>query len=129
MPCMRQGYDASVKKSNYLLLGLLAGGLGIGVLLSKRRSSPQGSSTRVVYAVEEDKETISSTFARAPFFKVVEDGEVVDIVENPHKDSVPAGPPAAELVASLGASRVVAGSFGRVAEGELRSRGIETGTM
>lgn len=77
-------------------------------------------------AVLEDGETISPTFARSPYFKVVEDGETVRVVENPYMDAVPAGPPAAELVAGFNPEVVVAGAFGGNALSVLRSKGIRT---
>jgi len=88
---------------------------------------------RVIYAVSEDKESISPVFARAKFFKVVEDGKVIDIIPNPYVESVPAGPEAVDLISKFNPDRVVAGRFGPVASEELRKRGIffttETGKI
>jgi len=87
-------------------------------------SPSRGGGTRTVIAVEEDKETVSRVFARAPYFKVVEDGRVVEVVRNPYVNAVPAGPPAAKLVASYSPDVVVAGSVGPLARKELEDRGI-----
>jgi len=90
-------------------------------LLLGRGSS---SSSRRVIAVEEDKETVSRVFARAPYFKIVEDGRVVGVVRNPYVGAVPAGPPAARFVARYRPSEVVAGSIGPLARRELEKLGI-----
>ncbi|MCD6325804.1 NifB/NifX family molybdenum-iron cluster-binding protein [Candidatus Bathyarchaeota archaeon] len=80
---------------------------------------------RVVYALSEDKESISPLFARAKYFKIVEDGRVVDVIPNPYVEAVPAGPEAVKLIAKYNPDRVVAGNFGPIASEELRKRGIE----
>ena len=67
----------------------------------------------------EDKKSISPTFARAAYFKIGD-----RIYENPFRESVPAGPQAAEYVASLGAKTVVAGGFGPNASKRLRELGV-----
>ncbi|RLJ01969.1 MAG: hypothetical protein DRP11_03620 [Candidatus Aenigmatarchaeota archaeon] len=81
---------------------------------------------RVVVALSEDRRSVSPVFARAPYYAVVEDGRVIEVVENPHTHAMPAGPKAAEFVARYSPDEVVAGSFGPIAEAELSSRGIKT---
>ena len=92
------------------------------ILWMKRKPKPSSSTTmggKVCYALAEDKKSISPTFARAFYFKI--DGE---IYENPFRESIPAGPQAAEYVASLGAKTVVAGGFGPNASRRLRELGV-----
>jgi len=92
---------------------------------SKSSSPPSSSNRKVAYALAEDKKTISPTFARCSYFKVVENGKTIKIVENPYKGAMPAGIPAAEFVKSLGACEVVAGSFGPNAERKLKELGVK----
>jgi len=88
------------------------------------RQVARSTGQRKVIAVEEDKETVSRVFARAPYFKVVEDDRVLEVVRNPYIEAVPAGPSAARLVASYHPDVVVTGSIGNLARRELESRGI-----
>jgi len=103
--------------------GKLIGEIIWGSRVSRQVAGSAGQ--RKVIAVEEDKETVSRVFARCWYFKVVEDGRTVEIVENPYREVSPAGIPAAEFVKSLGAQQVVAGSFGANAERKLRELGVE----
>ena len=82
-------------------------------------SSSPASSGKICYALAEDKKSISPTFARAFYFKIDD-----KIYENPYREAIPAGPPAADYVASLGAKTVVAGGFGPNASGRLRELGV-----
>jgi len=88
-----------------------------------RSSSPSSkastSSGKICYALAEDKSTISPTFARAFYFKIDD-----KIYPNPYREAVPAGPQAAEYVASLGAKTVVAGGFGPNASRRLKELGV-----
>ncbi len=84
--------------------------------------------TRRIVAVREDGETLSPVFARAPKFRVEENGRLVEVVSNPYREALPAGPPVADLMSRLGADIVIAGSFGEVAKEELRKRGIRFST-
>ncbi|MHC1572166.1 MAG: NifB/NifX family molybdenum-iron cluster-binding protein, partial [Methanosarcinales archaeon] len=79
---------------------------------------------KVAYALEEDKETISKVFARAPYFRIGN-----RIVKNPHKDEAPAGIKAAEFIASFEVDKVVAGSFGPNALRRLNELGIKAETL
>lgn len=110
---------------------IMAGAVGLGLLgiwaylQFTAPGSPSSSGyRRKVIAVEEDKETVARVFARAPYFKVVEDDRVVEVVRNPYVEAVPAGPPAARLVAGYRPELVVAGSIGTLARKELEDRGV-----
>lgn len=110
---------------------LMAGAVGLGLLgiwAYLQFTVPAGSSSsgyrRKVIAVEEDRETVSRVFARAAYFKVVEDSRVIDVVKNPYVEALPAGPPAARLVAGYRPEVVVTGSIGPLARKELEDRGI-----
>jgi len=79
---------------------------------------------KTITAVETDGKTISKTFARADCFIVKVDGEKIKTIKNPYTEAVPAGPPAAELVANENPDTVVSQNFGRIAETALREKGI-----
>jgi len=103
--------------------GKLIGEIIWGSRVSRQVARSTGQ--RKVIAVEEDKETVSGVFARAPYFKVVEDGRVIEVVRNPYREAGGgAGPSAARFVASYHPDVVVAGSIGNLARRELESRGI-----
>ena len=80
---------------------------------------------KAVVAVEADGETISKTFARSPMFLVTVDGKKVKTIKNLYTEAMPAGPPAAELVAKENPDMVVCQNFGPVAEEVLRKKGIK----
>jgi len=86
---------------------------------SSPSSKASTSSGKICYALAEDKSTISPTFARAFYFKIDD-----KIYPNPYREAVPAGPQAAEYVASLGAKTVVAGGFGPNASRRLKELGV-----
>lgn len=115
----------------WFFLLAMGGALGVTYLITGRwpwelaMGGLASHSTRKVIAVEEDKQTVSRVFARSPYFKIVDDSRVVEVVRNPYVDAVPAGPPAAQLVASYGPSVVVTRAIGRLARKELQDRGIK----
>lgn len=88
-----------------------------------QRSRSTGS--KYAAAVSEDKATISPVFARAPYFLIIENGNITQEIANPYVSTGGgAGPQAVELISQYGPTYVVAGSFGAYAESELRKRGI-----
>lgn len=76
-------------------------------------------------AVERDGETVSRVFARAPYFKVLEDGREIELVPNPYVNDFPAGPKAVELVARYEPDVVEAGGFGAISRRLLEERAIK----
>ena len=94
-----------------------------GLILYPTLIAKPGS--RYIVATEEDKNTVSPSFARAPFFVLIEDGKVLEEIENPYTDVLPAGPPVVGLVTARNVDEVVAGSFGRPTIAELHEKGIK----
>ena len=115
-----------------IVVGFIAGALlgplallllaPLGLVLMPTLMSKPGS--RYAVAVERDKRTVSSTFARAPYYIIVEDGAIVKEVENPYVEATPAGPKSVELIAQYSPESAVAGNFGPIALAELSRRGI-----
>ena len=109
-----------------IMTGMILAAIGAIEVILWIKKKPAGSSLsspsstgETCYALAEDKKSISPTFARAAYFKIGD-----RIYENPFRESVPAGPQAAEYVASLGAKTVVAGGFGPNASKRLRELGV-----
>jgi len=104
-----------------ILLGapLIIGGLLVYPTLIAKPGS------RYIVATREDKNTISPTFARAPYFILIEDGKILEEIKNPYTEALPAGPPVVDLVASRNVDEVVAGSFGRTVIEDLNKKGIK----
>lgn len=94
-----------------------------GLLIYPTLIAKPGS--RYIVATKEDRNTVSSTFARAAYFVLVEDGKVLEEIKNPYTEALPAGPPAVELATSRNVDEVVAGSFGRPTLEDLHKRGIK----
>lgn len=68
---------------------------------------------KIAMAIEEDKETVSSNFARAPFFAIIENGKV-NFLENEYKDNDDdVGVSVIEFLEGKDINKIIAGNFSK----------------
>lgn len=90
--------------------------LVISILIPAVTSAAETDSGLIAVASDEDAETahVSGQAARCPFYMIFDGtGDLLEIVNNPHKDAAGgAGPSAVDFLSSKGVTIVIAQSFG-----------------
>jgi len=101
--------------------------LGAKDTVDTKHTTQASALIAVVSAGQTVADTVGNVAARSPYFLLFNgQGELVEVLENPHRDTGGgAGPLVADLMAGRGVKTVIAGNFGANIIDSLKEKGLD----